>query len=283
MLYQMKEKSDIKYIKQYGKAYGAFLLHCLLHDICDINNFFVFDTIEEFKKIEDKLPETVILRADAKIGETPTLRVRGKPVKKANVANYINTVKEHNPNGVVLCMDTNTENQNKSMDGSFNVYFEQGKNVYVDYLGTGFDVGGITKGEELHESWSIDWNNVLFVKPNNMNLYRIHLISNEEYLKSAERKIESLMKENGCNKEEAKAKVPETYKPMPLSIKEVLLDKIVFELYSKQQELKKLGLKSFGVQGMIRGGELFPVEINRMERFIEKGFLSKPERCEEER
>ena len=91
------------------------------------------------------------------------------------------------------------------------------------------------------------------------------------------------MKENRCNKEEAKAKVPETYKPMPLSIKEALLDKIVFELYSKQQELKKLGLKSFGVQGMIRGGELFPVEINRMERFIEKGFLSKPERCEEER
>lgn len=283
MLYQMKEKSDIKYIRQYGKAYGAFLLHCLLHDICDINNFFVFDSIEELKKIEDKLPEIVILRADAKIGEKPTLGVRGKPVKKADVASYIDTVKESNPNGVVLCMDTNTENQNKSIDGSFNVYFDWGEKVYIDYLGAGFDVGGITKGEENHESWSIDWDNLLFVKSNNMNLYRTHLISDKEYQKSAERKIQSLMKENGCNKEEATAKVPETYKPMPLFIKEALLDKIVFELYSKQQELKKLGLKSFGVQGMIRGGELFPVEINRMERFIEKEVLSRTEKGYEER
>ena len=46
---------------------------------------------------------------------------------RAAIADYINDVKEHNPDGVVLCMDTDVENQNKSIDGSINVYFEWGK------------------------------------------------------------------------------------------------------------------------------------------------------------
>ena len=71
-----------------------------------------------------------------------------------------------------------------------------GKKVYIDYLGVGFDVGGITKGEDNHEMF---------------------------------------------------------------------------------------GLKSFVVQGMIRGGELFPIEINRMERFIEKDVLLRNERDYEDR
>ena len=48
MLHEMMKKEDLNDISKYGKAYGAFLLHCLLHDICDINNFFVFDSMEEF-------------------------------------------------------------------------------------------------------------------------------------------------------------------------------------------------------------------------------------------
>lgn len=270
MLYEMKQKNDIKSIMKYGKAYGAFLLHCLLHKICDINNFFIFDSIEDFEKIENKLPEKFVLRADAKTGDKPTLGVRGALVSKSEVQKYIDNVKEHNPEGVVLCMDTATERKGKSMDGAFNVYFEWGDKVYIDYLGQGFDVGGITKGEDNHEMWAIDWENLLFVKPKTMNLYRTYLISDEEYKKSVERKREFTMKQNNLTQEQVKVIIPDKYKPMPLSIKEKLLDDIILEIYSKKEELPKLGLKSFGVQGMIRDGELFPIEINRRERFIEK-------------
>ena len=96
MLYEMKKKENINDIIQYGKAGGAFLLHCLLHDICDINNFFVFDSIEEFEKIKDYLPEYITLRADAKISQKPTLGVRGCELKKdeSAVENYIEDVKK---------------------------------------------------------------------------------------------------------------------------------------------------------------------------------------------
>lgn len=46
----------------------------LLPDISRTKNLFIIDSYEEFKKIEDKLPEVFSLRADAKTGEQPTLR-----------------------------------------------------------------------------------------------------------------------------------------------------------------------------------------------------------------
>ena len=269
MLYEMKQKDDIKNIMKYGKAYGAFLLHYLLHDICDINNFYVFDSARDYEKIKDKLPERFILRADAKVGEKPTLGVRGMAASKENVEGYIADVKAHNPDGVVLLVDTDTESANKTIDGSFNVYFEWGKKIFIDYLGQGFDVGGITKGEDNHEMWVIDWEDILFVTSNNMNQYRTYLISDEAYKQSAKRKRNAIVNKNKMTIEEAEKIIPDTYKPMPCYVKQDILDKIILQIYEKKDELQKLGLRSFGVQGMIRGGKLFPVEINRRERFVE--------------
>ena len=78
MLYEMQKKSDLPYIKKYGKAYGTVLLHEWLPDISRTKNLFVLDSYEEFKKIEEKLPEVFSCRADAKTGEPATLRSRRK-------------------------------------------------------------------------------------------------------------------------------------------------------------------------------------------------------------
>lgn len=77
MLYEMGKPEDEQNISQYGKAYGTVLLHKWLSNISKIKNLFLLDSYDEFKKIEDKLPEIFTCRADAKIGEPPTLRSRG--------------------------------------------------------------------------------------------------------------------------------------------------------------------------------------------------------------
>lgn len=98
MLYRMDKKEDIMYIAQYGKAYGTVLLQKLLPKINKTKNLFVLDSYEEFKKIENELPEVFTCRADAKTGEKATLRVEGNFVKKENVEEYIRRVKQSNPN-----------------------------------------------------------------------------------------------------------------------------------------------------------------------------------------
>lgn len=74
MLYEMNNKLDEPNIAKYGKAQGTVLLKKWLPNINRTKNLFVIDSYEEFKKIEEKLPEVFSLRADAKTGEQPTLR-----------------------------------------------------------------------------------------------------------------------------------------------------------------------------------------------------------------
>lgn len=74
MLYEMNNPLDLPNIEKYGKAYGTVLLHKWLPSISRTKNLFVLDSYDEFKKIQDKLPEIFACRADAKEGEPPTLR-----------------------------------------------------------------------------------------------------------------------------------------------------------------------------------------------------------------
>lgn len=80
MLYEMGK--DETHIAQYGKAYGTVLLQKWLPDISKTKQLFILDSYDEFKKIEDKLPEVFTCRADAKTGEKATLRSRGEFCKK---------------------------------------------------------------------------------------------------------------------------------------------------------------------------------------------------------
>lgn len=49
-------------------------------------------------------------------------------MRKDGVENYINRVKRSNPNGVVLCIDTEDGTHEKiKTQGAFNVYFQTGK------------------------------------------------------------------------------------------------------------------------------------------------------------
>lgn len=198
--------------------------------------------------------------------------VEGKFARKSDVEEYIKRVKQKNPQGVVLCIDTEEGTHERvKTDGAFNVYLHLYEKVYIDFLGKGFDMSAITKGQEIHESWAIDWNKLLFLKPNNMNQERTYLTTQENYLDSAKRRLVHLLN-IGYKEEELKEKIPRKYTQMPLSIKEMLLNEIIFPLYCQKNKLRASGLNSFGVQGMIIGGKLFPIEFNREERFATRGF-----------
>lgn len=199
--------------------------------------------------------------------------VEGHFVRKTEVENYIQRVKQSNPNGVVLCIDTEKGTQEKiKTDGAFNVYLDVGDRIYIDFLGKGFDMGAITKGKENHESWSIDWKDILFVTPNKMNKYRQHIISDKEYLESARRRLQHLLN-IGYKPEDILGKIPKYYSPMSLSIKEMILEEIIMPLYYNKTNLINDGLKSFGVQGMIIDKRLFPIEFNRKVRFADKTYF----------
>ena len=206
--------------------------------------------------------------------------IEGRFARKTDVEEYVGRVKEKNPNGVVVCIDTEEGTHEKiKTDGAFNVYMQLYDKVFVDYLGKGFDMGAITKGKEIHESWVIDWKDVLFLKPSNINEQRTFLISQDDYLESARRRLAHLLN-IGYEPEEIKGKIPKTYTPMSLTIKDMLINDVIVPLYFQKNKLKVAGLNSFGVQGMIINKERFPIEVNREARFSKKGFYDKKDETE---
>jgi len=201
--------------------------------------------------------------------------IEGNFVNKSQVKIYIKRVKQSNPQGVVLCIDTEKGTQEKvKTQGAFNVYLQVGSTVYIDFLSKGFDMGAITKGKETHETWAIPWDDILFLKSSNINRFRCDKVSNEAYIKSAKDRIMHLLN-LGYSLEDIKDNIPKEYLPMPIWIKDMLIEDIIIPLYYKQQNLIVNGLKSFGVQGMIIHNHLFPIEINRKERFAEKKFTDR--------
>jgi len=206
--------------------------------------------------------------------------VEGRFARKSDVEGYIKRVKEKNPKGVVVCIDTEEGTHEKiKTDGAFNVYIQLYDRVFIDYLGKGFDMGAITKGKEIHESWVIDWEDVLFLNANNINRERIFLISQSDYLESARRRVTHLLN-IGYKPEDIKGKIPKNYFPMSSTIKDMLINEIIVPLYFQKNKLQEVGLKSFGVQGMIINNRLFPIEVNREERFSTRGFYDKKDELE---
>jgi len=197
--------------------------------------------------------------------------VEGHFVRKTEVADYIKRVKQSNPRGVVLCIETEEGTQEKlETQGAFNVYLEVGKTVYIDFLGEGFDMGAITKGKAApHETWTIQWSDVLFLEPRNMNRFGHTRISDDGYLQTVRDRITHLVS-LGYSLEDIKEKIPKIYTPMPMWIKEMLIEEIIMPLYYKQQSLRVHNLTSFGVQGTVIGDQLFPIEMNRRVRFTDK-------------
>lgn len=272
MLYEMNNPKDKISIKQYGKAYGVVLMKKWLPNASKIKNLFVLDSYDEFKKIEDRLPEKFSVRADSKIGE-PHLKIQGNVIEKGMMQDYIGKVKKCSEKGVVICMDAEPGTQdNVHTNGAFNVYFEVMDKVFIDYLGKGFDIGGITRGKENHEVWVIDWENLLFATPYNMNKYRTYIVNDSDYIESAYRRLGALLNK-GFTRDDIKGIIPRAYKPMSLAMKEKILDEIIFPIYCESKRLKDSGLTSFGVQGMIIGDNLCPIEFNRRERFASKDFF----------
>lgn len=198
--------------------------------------------------------------------------VEGQFVQKTEVEDYIKHVKNNNPNGVVLCIETEKGTHEKiKTQGAFNVYLQVGDTVYIDFLGKGFDMGAITKGKSTHESWTIPWDEILFLEPNNMNRFGYKKIDEENYIQTVNDRKIHLINLN-YSLDEIEKYIPKKYSPIPIWVKDMLINEIIIPLYYKQQRLILSGLKSFGIQGMIVEERLFPIEMNRKDRFAEKKF-----------
>ncbi len=259
-------------LSKYGKAKGILLLQKYLPKLYPFDKISVVKDREEWEKIKDQYPDRVTTRTDTLIGDTRNVRIDGSGGKKELIPGMIDEIKSQNPDGVLLVLDKKTETMPRyENDGGFNVQFNDNDSVIIELTGKGFDGREITREKAVHERYVIPWNLVLFMR-NKSDLMKNkevdkYVVSDEEYVKSREERIEFL-KEVDEDEEKIESAIPKHYKTVDSDIIKSILDDIVLEVYKNQTNFYKDGLRNFNIQGNIVRGELEPWEIFRPERLI---------------
>ena len=94
----------------------------------------------------------------------------------------------------------------------------------------------------------------------NFKEYRTFLISNEEYLKTREERV-NFLKSVGYNEEDFEKEIPITYEEIPDFIWQHVLEKLLKRLEKKEDELLASGFKTFAISGHTEGKKYAPWQM----------------------
>lgn len=268
-----ENQKKLQEIMKYGKAKGIVLIRKYLPKLNEFNGIKIIKSIEEWEQIKDSLPDRVTTRTDTVIGDTRQVRIDGASGKIEEIPSVITQIKSQNPDGVLLLLDTKSQTIPRyENDGGFNIGFNMNESVVIELVGKGFDGREITREKAVHERYVIPWNDVLFMR-NKTDLMKSrdvskYIISDEQYKQTRQERINFLSDKE--DKQEVESLIPTTYTESNDELIKNILDQIVFELYSRKNDLARDGLRNFNVQGNIVDGRLIPWEIFRPERLISK-------------
>lgn len=271
MILNMNNPDDSKHFNMLQKGKGIKLISKYLPHLSVHKQLYVVNTIEEWNQIKDKLPETVTIRTDSKNG-MPIPNIGGITRLKKDVDEYFERAMKIEEEPYFLCMELE-EGTGERIDtlGGFLIDATMGGNVHIGYTGPCFDCRELTKGKAEHETWTIPWKDILFVKGTNHRKWHIQTINQEAYTQTAIERIKFLVYEYPERRYEIIEKMPSNYTLIKSDIIENLINQVMVPLYDRKEELLKDGLEKFDVEvNVLKNGRLVPFEICRPERFIIK-------------
>lgn len=258
-------------ILKYGKLKGMYLLQKYIPDLNLISDVCVINSLDEWDNIKAELPERIMFRTDNILGEK-VVQIQGASGKKEDIPSVLESIKAQNENAVILIiegkMPTYPRYKNK---GGFTVSFDIGEKVVINLVGEGFDGRELTRGIATHESYTIPWNEILYIENKadlvKNNFVERKIVNEDDYKKSRKKRMEFLTDEIKENREKAEKYVPEKYSEIDEEIIKEIIDKIILKLYSQTTNLMYDNLKHFKVQGNISPNEkLITFEIFTPER-----------------
>lgn len=145
-----------------------------------LNKMYVIDSLEDWEQVESEFPVTMMTaRCDCSKGVNGKLP-SGQTFNRDRVKEYIQEVKSAVPNAVIILQDMKKgTNERIHTQGGVCLNVKIGDYVYMDYVGPSFDCREMCLGKATHESWSIPWSEVPFMKDSAITKYKTSEISQE--------------------------------------------------------------------------------------------------------
>lgn len=194
--------NDLNELSKYGKTKG--FLVAKRYKLPTYSNFIIIENEDDVKQLLDiyKEQNDFCMRSDTKV-ENTSIGIRGQNGNRQTLLEYFRRVKqkarELGVNGVAIvywndgkfCPTYETE-------GCFYLDFRTNNELIIDYIGKGWDGSCLSHGSACHETYSIPWDDILFLDEKNRRKYRQKVDENKEYCKAnnkytgASRKSEEL-------------------------------------------------------------------------------------------
>ena len=269
MILKLSNKEHRPLINQYKKCKGIALVDKYLPELSPINKMYVINSLEDWEKVEEEFPyEMMTVRCDCTKGINGKLP-NGQTFKRDRVREYIKEVKSAVPDAVIILEDMKKgSNERIHTQGGIGLDIKIGDHVYIDYVGPGFDARELCSGKAAHETWTIPWDDVPFMKDSAIKKYKTSEISQREYVETARERIMFLINAFPDRKEEIFQTMPKRYNRIRRQLFRDVTEQVIFPLWLQHEQLARDGLGTFGVEiNVAEDGTLVPMEIDVPDRF----------------
>ena len=264
-MYRMNNPNDVQYIMQYHRASDMINIIRFFPDLSPVDDLAVVLNEEDYLANKDKLKGLTSLRNGNPLSQ---VCMRSIPTKETDpdILELMRQVKEENPDGVLILFHLNVEKTERyERYAGISVAVSLGNNVYIEGVGQGFDGREVLKGISCHERYSIPWFDLPRINVRNFKEYNTYMVSDKEYQKSREERINYLVS-CGIDRKVLEENIPKDYSPIPEFIWLDIIKNILKILEKEEDYLRASNFTEFNLSGHTEGKRFRPWQMASTKR-----------------
>jgi len=259
-MYSIKNEKDILNILKYHRAKDMINIMNYFPGLSPVDDLAIILDEDDYINNKNKIFHLTSCRNGNPVNE---LCMKSIPTKEFNT-NYIElirNIKNENEKGALILFHLNVdETERYERYAGISIGISLGKMIYIDAVGKGFDGREVLKGISCHERYIIPWYDIRKININNFKEYNTFIISQEDYLKSREERINYLIS-CGLSPKILEKNIPKEYQEIPKFIWLDIITNIIKQLEKEEEFLKQAGFLEFNLSGHTEGKRFRPWQM----------------------
>lgn len=236
-------------------------------NLSPIRNLTIVESVEDYQNNFEFCKNFSFQRNDTLITKPSMKSIEVADSNPMVVKNTLEKVKKLDKDGVMVLFDLCHEpSERYERYAGISVGVSLGRGIYIDSVGKGFDGREVSKGLSSHERYYIPWFELRTCNIGNFKKYRTYLISDEEYEKSRNARIEFLIS-LGLNYDLLNKCIPEKYVEIPDFIWLDVIKNLIKKIENMEEELSFARLDEFAISGHTEGKKFLPWQIFDKHRY----------------
>ena len=213
-MYSLRNEKDIKNILKYHRAKDMINIMNFFPGLSPIDDLAIILDESDYLENKQKISHLTNIRNGNPINEPCMKSIPTKDINPDYIK-IIREIKKENNNGALILFHLNVNKTERyERYAGISIGISLGKKIYIDAVGKGFDGREVLKGISCHERYIIPWQDIRKININNFNDYNTYIISQENYIKTREERINYLVS-CGIDTKILEQKIPKNYVKIP--------------------------------------------------------------------